>query len=298
MRPIRTIRAVITVAVTAGILAACSTSPTPKPTPPPKPPASYYLALGDSLSLGIQPNADGVDVETAQGYPDQLYATLRRTRPGLRLVRLGCSGETTKTMMNGGICPYPGGSQLAAATAFLRAHRGHVFLVTIDIGANDPQDCVQSKGIALISDCITAMPEAAVNLGSILKALRTAAGPGVRIVGMSYYLPELAEWRKGIFGHVLARTSEELAAGYSTLLTRVYAQAGDQVANVFGAFGTSDFGSMESVPGVGTVPLNLAQLCDWTWECAASPRGPNEHANATGYAVIANAFLQVLDAKG
>jgi lysophospholipase L1-like esterase len=285
-------------AVTAGILAACSTSSTPKPKPPPKPPVSYYLALGDSLSLGIQPNADGVDVETARGYPDQLYTTLHRTRPALRLVRLGCSGETTKTMMNGGICQYPGGSQLAAAAAFLRAHRGHVFLVTIDIGANDPQDCVQSKGIALISDCITAMPEAAVNLGSILKALRTAAGPGVRIVGMSYYLPELAVWRKGILGHVLARTSEELAAGYSTLLTRVYAQAGDQVANVFGAFGTSDFGSMESVPDVGTVPLNLAKLCEWTWECTPGPRGPNEHANATGYEVIASAFLRVLDAKG
>src|SRR5580692_6841073 len=218
MRPFRTIRAVIAVTVAAGILAACSTTHTSKP----KPPVSYYLALGDSLSVGIQPNADGMSVETARGYPDQLYAVLHRTRPGLRLVRLGCSGETTKTMMNGGICPYPGGSQLAAATAFLRAHRGHVFLVTIDIGANDPQDCVQSKGIALISACITAMPEAADNLGTILKALRTAAGPGVRIAGMSYYLPELAVWREGILGHVLARTSEGLAASYNDLLTRVY----------------------------------------------------------------------------
>jgi len=295
MRHLRTIRAAIAVAVTAGILAACSTAHTPPPKP--KPPVSYYLALGDSLSLGIQPNADGVSVETARGYPDQLYTALHRTRPGLRLVRLGCSGETTKTMLNGGICQYPGGSQLAAATAFLRTHRGHVFLVTIDIGANDPQDCVQNKGIALIAACITAMPEAAVNLARILDTLRTAAGPGVRIAGMSYYLPELAVWREGILGHALARTSEELAASYNDLLTGVYARANDPVADVFGAFGTSDFGSMEAVPGVGTVPRNLALLCKLTWQCAPAPRGPNEHANGAGYAVIANAFLRVLDAK-
>src|ERR1700678_1418250 len=105
MRHLRTIRAVIAVTVTAGILTACSTTPAP---PKPKPPVSYYVALGDSLSLGVQPNADGVTVPTEQGYPDQLYATLHRNRPGLRLVHLGCSGETTKTMLNGGIWQPPG----------------------------------------------------------------------------------------------------------------------------------------------------------------------------------------------
>jgi lysophospholipase L1-like esterase len=290
MRHLRTLRGAIAGTVAIGVLAACATH-----APPPKPPPSYYLALGDSLSLGIQPNADGVSVQTTQGYANQLYTVLHRTRPALHLVQLGCSGETTKTMMNGGICQYPGGSQLAAATAFLHAHRGHVSLVTIDIGANDPQDCVQNKGVALISACITAMPEAAVNLAKILKALHTAAGPGVRIVGMSYYLPELWEWHDGLFGHVIARTSEGLAATYNDLLTGVYASAGVPVANVFGAFDTADFGSMATVPGIGTVPRNVALLCEWTWECTPSPRGPNEHANAVGYGVMADAFLRVIN---
>jgi lysophospholipase L1-like esterase len=289
MRHLRTLCGALAATVAVGVLAACSSH-----APPPKPPPSYYLALGDSLSLGIQPNADGVQVPTTQGYADRIYADLHRTRPGLQLAHLGCSGETTKTMINGGICQYPQGSQLAAAAAFLRAHRGHMVLVTIDIGANDPQDCVASKGVALISSCITAMPEAAVNLARILKALRTAAGPGVRIIGMSYYLPELWEWHNGIFGHLVARTSEGLAAGYDTLLTGVYASAKVPVADVFDAFGTSDFGSQTSVPGVGTVPHNVALLCEWTWECTPAPRGPNEHANATGYGVIANAFLRVI----
>jgi lysophospholipase L1-like esterase len=294
MRHLRTLCGAIAVTAAVGVLAACSTGGSHPPGPPHKPPASYYLALGDSLSLGIQPDADGVQAPTTQGYADLIFADLQRTRPGLRLVHLGCSGETTKTMIHGGICQYRGGSQLAAATAFLRAHRGHVSLVTIDIGANDPQDCVASKGIALISSCITAMPQASANLATILKALRTAAGSGVRIVGMSYYLPELWEWHSGLFGHLVARTTEGLAAGYNNLLGGVYAKAGIPVADVFNAFDTGDFGSDTTVSGVGSVPRNVALLCEWTWECTPAPRGPNEHANAAGYRVIAAAFLRII----
>ena len=87
----------------------------------------YYLALGDSLSVGIQPDAAGTDVPTDQGYPDQLEGMLQRRGHDLRLVKLGCSGETTVTLINGGICSYPGGgTQLAAASQFLRQHRGQV----------------------------------------------------------------------------------------------------------------------------------------------------------------------------
>ncbi len=57
--------------------------------------ASYYLSLGDSLSQGVQPGPTGHDVATAHGYPDQLAAMLRTHLPHLRLVKLGCSGETT-----------------------------------------------------------------------------------------------------------------------------------------------------------------------------------------------------------
>jgi lysophospholipase L1-like esterase len=98
------------------------------------PPATYYLALGDSLSQGVQPDAAGVSEPTQDGYANQLYATLHRSQPGLRLVKLGCPGETTGTMIHGGICRYQGGSQLAAAVSFLRAHRGHVSLITLTSG--------------------------------------------------------------------------------------------------------------------------------------------------------------------
>jgi len=259
-------------------------------------PASYYLALGDSLSLGVQPNATGASVETQQGYPDQLYAALRPRHPGLRLVKLGCPGETTSTMIDGGICQYSGGSQLAAAVAFLRAHRGHVLLITVDIGANDLEDCgSQSNLIKVLSCFVTDMPGAVSRLATIMARLRTAAGPSVRIVGMSYYLPALAQWRDGSAGQAIAKLSERLEAGYNDLLDRVYADHGAKVANVSGVFDTGDFGDQVTLPGIGKVPRNVALLCRWTWECASPPRGPNQHANTAGYGVIARAFGQAAD---
>ena len=282
----RTIVAALAV-MAAAVLTACSSPPAAKHPPP----TSYYLALGDSLSQGVQPDAAGASVETGQGYPDLVYATLLASHPALRLVRLGCPGETTKTMMHGGICHYSAGSQLAAATAFLRAHRGHVFLVTIDIGANDLEDCGNQPNITQLASCIGQLPKATANVAEILASLRAAAGPGVRIVGMNYYLPALAEWRSGLLGRTTARLSEKFAVAYDDLLKRAYGQAGITVANVFGAFETSNFGDPVTVPGVGSVPRNVARICQWTWACAPPPRGPNQHANAAGYRVIADAIL-------
>src|SRR5207237_3394133 len=82
-------------------------------------PPVYYLALGDSLSRGIQPSQTGVLVETNQGYVDDLYAYYRARHAELRLAKLGCSGETTATMITGGVCSYPLGSQLTEAVQFL-----------------------------------------------------------------------------------------------------------------------------------------------------------------------------------
>jgi lysophospholipase L1-like esterase len=288
-------RVSIALAVAVALAAAVTACSGPAPSVPSNlesVPASYYLALGDSLSQGVQPDAAGTSLPTGQGYPDQLYAALHRSQPALQLVKLGCPGETTATMIHGGICRYRGGSQLAAAVAFLSAHRGHVVLVTIDIGANDPEDCGSSAGLRAITSCVgTDLPKAIGNLGTILTRLRAAAGPDVRLVGMSYYLPALAEWRQGTVGQGVAWVSERLAAGYNDLLDRAYASSGVRVANVFGAFETSDFANQVAVPGVGTVPRNVARICQWTWACASPPRGPNQHANQAGYGVIARAFL-------
>jgi lysophospholipase L1-like esterase len=284
------------VAAVAAAVTACSGPATSAGSGAKPIPASYYLALGDSLAQGVQPNTMGTSVETQQGYPDQVYAALHRSHPGLRLVKLGCPGETTSTMIDGGICRYPGGSQLAAAIAFLRAHRGHLLLVTVDIGANDLEDCGSQPDLIKIISCfVTDVPGAVSHLATIMARLRSAAGPSVRMAGMSYYLPALAEWRDGSSGQATARLSERLEAGYNELLEHAYADYGARVANVFGAFDSGDFGNQATVPGIGKVPRNVALLCRWTWACTAPPRGPNQHANTAGYGVIADAFLQTAD---
>ncbi len=168
------------------------------------PPASYYLALGDSLSQGVQPDASGASVRTGQGYADQLYGLLHPRQPGLRLVKLGCPRETTVTMIHGGICAYPGGSQLAAAVSFLRAHRARISLITLDIGANDPDSCIADPSVVKLAACAGAsIPRAATDLATILSRLRQAA-PHARIIAMNYYLPALAEWRHGFSGQLVA----------------------------------------------------------------------------------------------
>ncbi len=289
-------RAVWAAAALAGLLAAavsgCSSAGRAAPARAHRaaPPARYYLALGDSLSQGVQPDSAGVSVDTPDGYPDQLYASLRPRHPGLRLVKLGCNGETTATMIGGGICSYPGGSQLAAAVRFLSAHRGRVSLITIDIGANDPDSCITGPSTIKLAPCAgRAIPEAAANLAKILTRLRQAA-PGIPMIAMNYYLPTLAQWRNGLVGQVLARLTELAAAGFNTLLTRTYQEFGVRVANVSAAFQSADFSQQVSLPGYGALPRNVAAICRWTWECAAPPRGPNEHPNRAGYAVIAHAF--------
>jgi lysophospholipase L1-like esterase len=249
----------------------------------------YYLALGTSLSVGVQPDANGENQPTDEGYPDQLHVRLQPSHPRLRLVKLGCPGETVASMITGGFCRYPLGSQLAEAVAFLHAHRQFVALVTIDLGANDIEPCGSLAG--LDPACVNrAVAEVAAGLPWILQALRDASGPAVPIVGMNYYDPFLAAWLLGPAGQQLAQTAAAGSAMFNALLGGLYAGFAVPVADVAAAFQSDDF---TTVPGVG-LPLNVLLVCRWTWMCVPPPVGPNIHATAEGYAVIAEAFLAAL----
>jgi lysophospholipase L1-like esterase len=257
--------------------------------------ASYYLSLGDSLAQGVQPNSSGTDVETNQGYPNQLYTSLHLGNPTLKLVKLGCPGETTATMINGGICSYTKGSQLAQAAAFLASHKGKVQLVTIDIGANDLNPCLVLKTIPEIIQCLAGVfPQIQANLTSIMTTLTTAdgSGPTPPVIGMTYYDPELAAWLEGTAaGRTLAKDSITLAKGFGNVLSAVYTGFGAKVADVYTAFHTPAFHAKVTLPAFGQVPKDVGYICMYTWECAAPPVGPNEHATVLGYGVIANTFL-------
>ena len=257
----------------------------------------YYVSLGTSLAVGVQPNAAGLNQVTDEGYADQLYAAIAQQHRKLKLVKFGCPGETTTSMVDGGICTYPKGSQLAQALKFLHAHKDHVALVTIDIGVNDilAEGCI--VGTSVNFQCInSALVKIATNLPAILYAVREATHPDTPIVGMNYYNSFLASWLSGPDGQLLALQSAGLADVLNfNVLGPTYAAFGMPVANVSAAFNSSNFATMVPFPPpFGSVPLNVAVICQFTYMCVAPPVGPNIHANPTGYSVIATAFADVL----
>jgi lysophospholipase L1-like esterase len=248
----------------------------------------YYLALGDSLSVGLQPTLHG-PAPTNQGYADDLHAFYRLRIPALRLAKLGCSGETTTTMLTGGVCSYRSGSQIAEAVAFLHTHR--VALITVDIGANNLLPCIGASGIdpTCVASGLTAV---ANDLPQILIALREAAGPRVPIVGMNYYDAFLAAWRlfPAPAGPSLAVASLQVTTLFNSTLEAIYNGFGVPVAPVAAAFHITDFS-----PGLlAGLPVNVELTLAWTWMGIPPPFGPNIHPNAFGYAVIAGAFVKAI----
>ena len=277
--------AVVTLACLAAVGVAVS-KPDGKPA---KTHREYYLALGDSLSRGAQPNASGQTVPTDQGYANDLYSAEKKNFKDLAFKDLGCLGETTETMMKGGICHYAAGSQLKAAVNFLRNHKGHIAFVTIDIGANDIDRCVSGTTVDLA--CLS-RGEAAIarDIPKIAGALHMAAGPKVRVVGMTYYDPFLADWFAGPSGQAVAASSQQLARPVNRAITNAYESEHVSIATVGAAFHTyAPFKKTETFHGQ-QVPLAVIEVCKLTSMCAPSPRGPNIHLNAAGYRGIAAVF--------
>jgi lysophospholipase L1-like esterase len=264
--------------------------------------ARYYLSLGDSLAQGMQPDAAGLTVNTDQGYADQLYAIERRKIPGLKLVKLGCGGETTTSFLTGQGnsgdalllgCDPAGGSQMAAAEGFLRKHRrrGEVALVTLDIGANDIDGCETEE--AIDANCVIRGAEhISANLPVILRRLRRAAAPETPMAAMTLYDPFLQLYLTH-GGHAEAIASDEYAHNVNEGLAGLYRVGGFRVARVDVAFHTYDLSRTTSLAGEPhPVPVAVAEICRLTWMCAPAPVGPNIHANKAGYGLIAQAFAR------
>jgi lysophospholipase L1-like esterase len=266
-------------------------------------PARWYLALGDSLARGMQPDSAGITRNTSEGYANQLYAIERTHIPGLRLVNLGCGGETTGSFLTGRgnrdalllNCHPAGGSQMAAAVRFLRAHhrRGEVAAVTIDIGANDIDGCVSGTKVDL--ECVEAgIAHARRNIPVILRRLRAAAPPGTRFASMTLYDPFLAIY---LLPHAQgeARDVNQYAGAINNGLEALYRAGHFLIARVAQAFHTYDLSRTTTLPNhPNPLPVAVAEVCRLTWMCAPPPVGPNIHANRSGYGVIARAFAAAL----
>jgi lysophospholipase L1-like esterase len=251
-------------------------------------PVSYYLSVGDSLAQGFQPiggpHTNSPVAGYNQGYADQLLKLARDGGGGhLRLVKLGCGGESTATMVEDSSCRNDTGSQLGDAVEFLDEHAGEIAFITINIGSNDIFQC---EGVPA---CF--IPQIATNLPLILDTLREHAGPDVPIVGANSYSPFVVDWFDDPAAGQFAAAQVVL---FNNFLESLHAWAGVPVADVESAFAVTDFTTLADLKHVGPVPLSVYNACTLTWMCTDPPLGPDIHANNDGYGVMAQAFAAVL----
>lgn len=238
----------------------------------------WYLALGDSLAAGYQP--DKGDNKTG-GYVGGALQLLKQQNPSVALTNYACSGEDTKTFTSGAICGGndPAKSQQTKALAFLKAHAKTKGVVTIDLGANDIQRCV--KGTAIDTTCLLGgLNDVATKLPAILQKLQAAA-PNAKIVVLNYYNPFLAAYLLGADGQKLAKLSESLATAFNGEIADAAKTINAPVADIAKAFLSNSDTPMVKT-SYGTLPTNVARICTWTWMCSLQ----NIHANDAGYTLM------------
>ena len=260
-----------------------------------EPSKTYYVSLGDSLARGWQPGSDGHSHPTNRGYVDAVEGYLERSGTNVVPVKLGCGGETTVTMMRGGTCGYGAGSQLAQAESFLRAHRGRIGAVTVNIGDNDVEHCL--AGGSVDGGCVSRrLATVQARLPQIASQLRAAAGPDVKIAGLTDYDQFLSAWLQGSSGRSFARQSVGVVTRLNATADAIYRKAGVRPADATTAFATTDFTHRDRVAGHGLLPRAVARICSWTWACSGPPVGFNDHANDTGYRVLGRVVIAALRA--
>ena len=232
-------------------------------------PKAYYLALGDSLAYGYQPNFNW-----SNGYVQQWYSNLK-THGTTSLTNYGCPDESSATFINGG-CPYAilvhnyhAGSQLSAALSFLSKHSGKVSPVTLDIGANDVLPDINSSTCVISTTWTNDLATLDHNLTTtILPQLKAALTVGGQLTGdlilMNYYDPYQNQCPNSVPD--LQMLNAHLAADAASF--------GVPVDDVFSAFG-----------GATTPNPNI---CTFTWICNATYH--DIHATTTGYGIIAGSF--------
>lgn len=240
--------------------------------PAPVGPKAYYLALGDSLAFGYQPDFDWTD-----GYANYFFGDLK-THGGQHYDNLSCPGESSVSMVNGG-CPYAllhkyayAGAQLQAAVNYLHTHAGQVSPVTLDIGANDLIPNLDTARCTINAGWASDLARVDANLKNvILPQLIAAMTVNGQMSGdlllLNYYDP---------YQNICPNTIPEIQAFNQDLAT----DAGDHAILV-------DVASAFHRPATETTSLTTSSVCMYTWMCS---KFKNIHPNKMGYAIIASAI--------
>jgi lysophospholipase L1-like esterase len=243
------------------------------------PPGAFYLALGDSVAYGMQPQKVDAGLPPSgyrTGYVDVFAKRLRRLKPDLRVVNYSCPGESTRTFVSGG-CPWLAdgthrlhdsyrGPQLAAALTFVRLHRGRVSPITLHVGGGDVQavyDACRGSLPCIRRSAPRATRQFVSRLGSILRRLHNAA-PSAEIIVTGL-------WNNNI--KQLPET-DPLLRSLNQTIARVTKASSGHFADVFPAFNPQ-----------GNLARERARICAFTFICS---RGDG-HPTDAGYRAIAAA---------
>jgi len=266
--------------------------------------AEYYVSIGDSYAAGFQPTAHGKGSTTRNGFAYQLTTDATAKGYHLTLENFGCAGATTTSLLKTPGCDaanlgpgaksYGQQTQAAAAEAFLRAHAGHISLITVSIGGNDITACGQA---ADPTTCVaTSLATVKANLTTLMTGLRAATGTATPIVGITYpdvlladYLAKDAKTKGLATLSVLAFKSL-----INPALQGIYTAAGAKFADVTAATGA--YGSMTATttdPTFGSIPTPVAKVCELTFMCQFA----DIHPRTAGYALIAHLVLDELPTR-
>lgn len=249
---------------------------------------TYYVSLGDSYAVGYQP-----DLGSTPGYT--VYVA---NHTGLKLVNFGCGGATTSSILDTVSCPdvlphtvggvtYPTTTQIAAADAFITAHRGHIGLITVSIGGNDVTGCAtQSNPIVCVG---TAVKSITTNVTALADDLRSAAGPNVPIIGSTY--PDVIlgayVYPKNPPPPAAVNLAKLSVVAFKLLinpaLSKAYQSAQGSLVDVTKA--TGGYNSLTKTVKTatyGTIPVPVATVCTLTWFCAKG----DIHSRTPGYNLI------------
>ena len=251
----------------------------------------YYVALGDSYAMGYQPGYSDTS-ETVHGYVQQLPA-LVKAKANLVVVNFGCGGATSTSILQQVGCDpmatslggqtYPTQTQEQAAIAFINAHHGQIGLITISIGGNDFDACVNSNdAIGCVS---TSMPQMKTNITTLASDLRAAAGPTVPMIATTY--PDV------VLGMYVTTPPNPGFANLSLIafksiinpdMVQAYTPSNVSFIDVTTATGAyTPLKKTTKLAPYGKIPVAVATVCKLTWFCERK----DIHPKTAGYTFIA-----------
>ena len=288
------ILAVSAVFVAVGIAGRSSSDEVAAPPPassttPVQPKAPVYLALGDSLSRGVQPDEK---LTLKRGYPRILRDDLLES-VGAKpvLIEAGCGGATSTSFITGGrACapdapvPYENqnrsSSQLIWAVRELEARKDLPTLVTLTVGGNDLTPCAQTTAREVKACLAEVVPPLERNWKTIARRLKAAAGPRTVLAVATTYDPILGFIAIGGENAAGARVFHEAVVDdVNPAMRTIFRKAGFEVADL--AYAMHENGSIKDRGSRA-----VAAVCTLTWACNRA----DVHLNDQGYAVAADVF--------